>query len=145
MKPIIASIEKGDKLYIVYQDLNKDYQIGEGIVTGFHHWTYTYGDRFEDYGTKPQTNILYEFGGISFSRNLENQEKQTYFRDSPQTMEKYDHLLGDRFVIVFTTYDEAKECIISMLNDYIDNNLKQIDDIQQKIDKYKNNLNNING
>ena len=58
-------------------------------------------------------------------------------------MEKYDHLLGDRFVIVFTTYDEAKECIISMLNDYIDNNLKQINNIQQKIDKYKNNLNNI--
>lgn len=144
MKPIIASIEKGDKLYIVYQDLNKDYQIGEGIVTGFHHWTYTYGDRFEDYGTKPQINILYEFGGIKFSRNLENQEKQTYFYDSPLTMEKYDHLLGDGSVIVFTTYDEAKECINSTLNHYIKIKNEQIKKLQNEIKKYNDNLNNIN-
>ena len=45
MKVIVGSLEKGDKLYVVYQDLNKDYQIGEATVTGFSNWTYIVGDR----------------------------------------------------------------------------------------------------
>lgn len=142
MKPIFASIEEEDTLYVVYEDLNHDYQIGEAKVTGFTHWTYTYGDQYEDYGTKPMKNINYEFRGIKFSRNLEYSLNDTYFRDSPtwESDHIYNKILGDRFVIVFTTYEEAKECIISMLTDYINSKSEQIFKLKQEIEKYNANL-----
>lgn len=140
MKLVFASIEKGDILYIVYNDLNGDYQIGEGKVTGFHHWTYIIGDRWEDWGEKPQTNIMYEFEGIQFSRNLENYEKKTHFTDSPEYNSKYNHIFSDRFVETFTTYDEAKEFIISKLLSFINIKSEQIEKLNEEIEKYQYNL-----
>ena len=131
MKPVFASIEKGDTLYIVYNDLNDDYQIGEGKVTGFTNWTYTVGDRWEDWGEKPMTNINYEFKGIHFSRNLEYSMNKTYFKDSPEYNSKYDHIFSDRFVETFTTYDEAKEFIISKLLSLINIKSEQIDNLNE--------------
>lgn len=140
MKVNFGSIEKGDTLYIVYNDLNGDYQIGEGKVTGFHNWTYIIGDRWEDWGEKPKTNILYEFNNIKFSRNLEYELNKTHFKDSPEYNSKYNHIFSDRFVETFTTYDEAKEFIISKLYLYIDNVSEQIENLNEEIEKYQYNL-----
>ena len=140
MKPVFASIEKEDTLYIVYNDLNGDYQIGEAKVTGFTNWTYTVGDRWEDWGEKPMTNIDYEFVGIKFSRNLEYSMDKTYFRDSPEYNEKYAHILGNRYVETFTTYDEAKEFIISKLLSVINIKSEQIDNLNKEIEKNQYNL-----
>ena len=143
MKPVFASIEKGDTLYIVYNDLNGDYQIGEGKVTGFHHWTYTIGDRWEDWGEKEMTNIDYEVNGINFSRSLEYSLNKTHFTDSPEYNEKYNHILGDRYVETFTNYNEAKEHIIFKLNNFIQANDKQIEKLENEKKKYNENLEKI--
>lgn len=140
MKPVFASIEKEDTLYIVYNDLNGDYQIGEAKVTGFTNWTYTVGDRWEDWGEKPMTNINYEFAGIKFSRNLENSMDKTYFRDSPEYNEKYGHILGDKYVVTFTTQEEAKEFIVSTLESFIESDHKNIEKIENILNKHTKNL-----
>ena len=140
MKLVFASIEKGDTLYIVYNDLNDNYQIGEAKVIGFYNWTYTVGDRWEDWGERPQTNILYEFEGVKFSRNLEYSMNKTHFTDSPEYNSKYNHIFSDRFVETFTTYDEAKEFSISKLLSFINIKSEQIDNLNKEIEKYQYNL-----
>ena len=140
MKVDFGSIEKADTLYIVYKDLNNEYQIGEGKVTGFHNWTYTIGDRWEDWGEKEMTNIDYEFNGINFSSSLEYSLNKTHFTDSPVYNSKYDHILKNKYIETFTTYNEAKEYIIAKLSLYIDNVSKQIEKLNEEIEKYQCNL-----
>ena len=114
MKIVFKDIKENDILYIVYQDINKNYTIGEAKVTGFTHWTYKAGDRYEDWGEKPMTNINYEFRGIEFSRDLENSLDKTHFTDCPEYNAKYENIFGDRYVETFTTKEEAKEYILGL-------------------------------
>ena len=143
MKRNFSCIEKGDTLYIVYKDLNKNYQIGKATVTGFHHWTYSIGDRWETWGEKDQTNIQYEFKGVQFSRNLEYCLKDTHFKDSPIYSSKYDEVFSDRFVDVFINYDDAKDFIISYLNLLISRVNVQVAELQLEQELYIKNLNEI--
>ena len=140
MKITFASITEGDKLYIVYKDLNNNLQIGEAVVTGFRNWTYTIGDRYENYGEKPQTNILYEFNNIKFSRNLEYELNNTHFTDSVSYESNYNDIFNSQYVETFIIYDEAVEYIVNELNHFIDVKNKEINKIQKEIQKYKDNL-----
>lgn len=143
MKPIFASIEIGDKLYVVYNDIYMNTQIAEATVTGFSNWIYHIDDRYYDYGDVPQKSINYEFSGIKFSSNLEHSLNRTYLRDVPLHWVKYSKVMGDRFVIVFTTYKEAKEWAIKDLQKSIDRTSEQIKELEHSIEKYNKNIFNI--
>lgn len=143
MKPIFASIEIGDKLYVVYNDIYMNTQIAEATVTGFSNWIRHVDDRYYDYGDIPQKSINYEFNGIKFSSNLEHSLNRTYLRDVPLHWVKYSKIMGDRFVIVFTTYEEAKECAIKDLQKSIYMTSEQIKELEHSIEKYNKNIFNI--
>ena len=139
---MFANIKEGDKLYIVYQDTKHDYQIGEAVVTGFHKWTYKDTDRFEDitYGEYPQTNILYKFKDIDFSRNLEYCLDDTHFTDAVKYGYDYTKMFASKYITTFTTYDEAKEYIINTLSKLILNKQQEIKTREEQIKTYKANL-----
>ena len=143
MKIVFSGIEKGDTLYVVYVDKNGEYNIGQATVTGFTHWTYPVGDRWETWGERPMTNIDYTFNGIKFSRNLEYVMNNTHFTDSPVIGENYSSVMNDSFVETFTTPEEAKEYILAKLNKYISNKEEQVEKIKAEIEQYKTNINKI--
>ena len=139
MKHTFSNIKEGDKLYIIYHDLNDDYQIGEAIVTGFTQSTHNYGDRYEDYEVK-STNINYEFNTIKFSRDLTYYLDKTHFKNNIDNNIKYDHIFSYNFVETFTTYKEAREYLMITLSIKIDAINAQIQYLQKKKEKYHNNL-----
>ena len=143
MKVVFAAIEEGDKLYVVYNDLNDNSQIAEAVVTGFTHWMYEVGDRFEKYGERPQTSINYKIPlvGIQFSRNLEYSKDDTSFIDRPIFGSKWKHFIkGSGFVRTFTTREEAVEHIIKGLEDDISSKRKDILKIEKEIQHSLENL-----
>lgn len=143
MKTVFAGIEEGDKLYVVYNDLNDYAQIAEAVVTGFTHWMYEVGDRFEKYGERPQTNINYEIPstGIQFSRNLEYSINDTSFTDRPTYASKWNHFMkGSGFVRTFTTREEAVEHIIKGLECDMSSKRKDILKLEKEIQHSLENL-----
>ena len=142
----IGDVKKGDTLYIVYTDINSDYQIGEAVVTGFHYWTYEDSDRYSGkvYGVYPQTNILYRFKHLNFSRNLEYCQDDTHMIDSVEYGADYTSIFNDEYIKVFTTYEEAKEYVVSDLSKQVLNIQEQIEKLNSKIEKYRNNISKIN-
>lgn len=144
MKQIFASIEIGDKLYVVYNDIYMNTQIAEATVTGVSNWQYPVGGIYGDVEIERLTkNINYEFNGIRFSSNLEHSLNRTYLRDVPLHWVKYHKVMGDSFVIVFTTYEEAKKWAIKDLQKSIDRTSEQIKELEHSIEKYNKNLINI--
>ena len=138
MKIVFAGIEKGDKLYVVYNDLNDNLQITEAVVMGFTHWTYHDCGRYEDedYGEKPRTNINYKIpsAGIQFSSNLDDCLNYTSLTSSPIYASKWSHFMkGDGFVRVFTTKEEAAESIINCLKNRISSKRKDILKMEKEI------------
>ena len=142
----LGDVKKGDTLYIVYTDINRDYQIGEAVVVGFHDWTYEDSDRFtgEVYGEYPQTNILYNFEHLNFSRNLEYCQDDTHMTDCVEYGADYTSIFNDQYIEVFTTYEEAKEYVVSTLSEQVLNVQEKIEKLKSKIEKYKNNITKIN-
>lgn len=140
MAKTFADIKVGDRLYVVYYNLNNDYQIGEAIVNDFIDWTYEYGDRYEAWGSKPQRNIVYYLDDVKFSRNLEYSLDKTHFVDSVVYGCDYKKVMMCACVETFTDYNEAKEYIIDHLELYIDQQYKEIEEIEKTIEKYNNNL-----
>ena len=142
----LGDVKIGDTLYIVYTDINRDYQIGEAVVTGFHNWIYEDSDRYsgEVYGVYPQTNILYSFKHLNFSRNLEYCQDDTHMTDSVEYGADYTSIFNDQYIKVFTTYEEAKEYAVSDLSEQVLNIQEQIEKLKSKIEKYRNNINKIN-
>lgn len=142
----LGEVKKGDTLYIVYTDINRDYQIGEAVVSGFHYWVYEDIDLYSDevYGEYPQRNILYSFKHLKFSRNLEYCQDDTHMTDSVEYGADYTSIFNDQYIEVFTTYEEAKEYAVSTLNKQVLNTQEQIEKLQSKIEKYRNNISKIN-
>jgi len=142
----LGDVKKGDTLYIVYTDINRDYQIGEAVVVGFQVWTYVDSDRFtgEVYGEYPQRNILYSFKHLKFSRNLEYCLDDTHMTDSVEYGADYTSIFNDQYIEVFTTYEEAKEYAVSDLSEQVLNIQEQIEKLKSKIEKYRNNISKIN-
>lgn len=142
----LGEVKKGDTLYIVYTDINGDYQIGEAVVVGFHYWVYKDIDLYSDevYGEYPQRNILYCFKYLKFSRCLEYSENDTNMTDSVEYGVDYTSIFSDQYIKVFTTYEEAKEYTVSTINKQVLNTQEQIEKLQSKIEKYRNNISKIN-
>ena len=142
----LGEVKKGDTLYIVYTDINRDYQIGEAVVSGFHYWVYKYIDWYNDevYGEYPQTNILYTFKHLKFSRNLDYCQDDTHMTDCVEYGADYTSIFNDPYIKVFTTYEEAKEDTVSSLTEQVLNTQEKIEKLESKIEKYRNNISKIN-
>lgn len=142
----LGDVKKGDTLYIVYTDINEDYQIGEVVVAGFHDWTYEDSDMYSDevYGAYPQTNILYRFKHLNFSLNLTYCYDDTHATDCVEYGANYTSIFNDQYIDVFTTYEEAKEVTVSSLTEEVLNTQEKIEKLKSKIEKYKNNITKIN-
>lgn len=142
----LGDVKKGDTLYIVYTDINRDYQIGEAVVAGFHDWVYEDSDRYNDevYGEYPQTNILYRFKHLNFSRSLEYCQDDTHMTDCVEYGADYTNIFNDPYIETFTSYDEAKEYAVSQLKEDISNLKAKIKNIKSKIEKLNNNISKIN-
>lgn len=142
----LGDVKKGDTLYIVYTDINGDYQIGESVVVGFHDWVYEDSDRHsgEVYGEYPQRNILYHFKHLNFSRNLEYCQDDTSMADCVEYGADYTNIFNDPYITVFTTYEEAKEYTVSTITKRVLNAQEQIEKLKSKIEKYRNNISKIN-
>lgn len=141
-----GDVKKGDTLYIVYTDINNDYQIGEAVVVGFQDWVYEDSDRYSDevYGEYPRTNILYRFKHLNFSRSLEYCQDDTHMTDCVEYGADYTSIFSDPYIEVFTTYEEAKEYVVSDLSEQVLNIQEEIDNLKSKIEKYRNNISKIN-
>jgi hypothetical protein len=142
----LGDVKKGDTLYIVYTDINNDYQIGEAVVVGFQDWVYEDSDRYSDevYGEYPRTNILYRFKHLNFSRSLEYCQDDTHMTDCVEYGADYTSIFSDPYIVVFTTHEEAKEYVVSDLSEQVLNIQEKIDNLKSKIEKYRNNISKIN-
>ena len=142
----LGEVKKGDTLYIVYTDINGDYQIGEAVVVGFHYWVYKDIDLYNDevYVEYPQRNILYCFKHLKFSRNLEYCHDDTHMTDCADYLADYTSIFNDQYIEVFTTYEEAKEYAVSRLTKQVSNTQEKIEKLESKIEKYRNNISKIN-
>ncbi len=140
----LKNIKNGDTLYMVHQNVEDVYVIDEVVVDR----TRTYQDETYDDDTHKLLSVeivpVVEFslGDVKFQFSFRKyNEDKTSIMASPIYGQPRNHITHSDSFHVFTTNDEAKRYVITMLQTSIQETTKYRDKIQQKINKLNNNLN----
>lgn len=138
------NIKVGDTLYMVHQNVEDVYVIDEVVVDG----TRTYkDDTYDDWTGKwicVEIIPVVEFslGDVKFSFKFRRyQEDKTSIMASPLYGQPRNHITHSDSFHVFTTNDEAKSYVISLLQKSILGKTVYRDKIQWEINKLNDNLN----
>lgn len=139
----LKNIKEGDTLYMVHQNIEDVYVIDEVVVSG----TRTYQDETYDYDTHKWVNgeivPVFEFslGVVKFKFSFRGyQENKTSIMASPLYSQPRNHVTHSDSFHVFTTNEEAKSYVITMLQKSIQGTTEYRDKIQQELNKLNDNL-----
>ena len=140
----LKDIKGGDILYMVHKNVEDNYVIDEVVVDG----TRTYQDEtFEEWtGKLLDVEIVpvveFSLGCVKFKFSFRKyQENKTSIIASPLYGQPRNHVTHSDSFHVFTTNDEAKKYVITMLQKSIQGTTEYRDRIQQELNKLKDNLN----
>lgn len=141
----LKNIKVGDTLYMVHKNVEDNYVIDEVVVDG----TRTYKDETydDDYPYKLLSVeivpvVEFSLGDVKFKFSFRTyEEDKTSIMASPLYGQPRNHVTHSDSFHVFTTNDEAKSYVITMLQKSIQGTTDYRDRIQQKLNKLNDNLN----
>jgi hypothetical protein len=142
----LKNIKEGDTLYMVHQNIEDVYVIDEVVVSCVR----TYQD--ETYDEYPWTDrvlsvenvtfVEFSLGDVKFRFKFRRyREDRTSIMASPLYGQPRNHVTHSDSFHVFTTNEEAKEYVITMLQKSIQGTTDYRDKIQQELNKLNDNLN----
>jgi hypothetical protein len=139
----LKNIKVGDTLYMVHKNVEDNYVIDEVVVDG----TRSYKDETFEKWTGKLLSIeiipIVEFslGDVKFRFQFRRyQEDRTSIMASPLYGQPRNHVTHSDSFHVFTTNDEAKSYVITMLQKSIQGTTDYRDKIQQELNKLNDNL-----
>ena len=141
----LKNIKEGDTLYMVHQNIEDVYVIDEVAVSCVR----TYQD--ETYDEYPWTDrvlsvenvtvVEFSLGDVEFKFSVRKyKEDRTSIMASPKYGQPRNHVTRSDSFHVFTTNEEAKEYVITTLQQAILGKTVYRDKIQWEIDKLNDNL-----
>lgn len=141
----LKNIKVGDTLYMVHKNVGDVYVIDEVVVDD----TRTYQDETYDYDIHRWVIdeaiipvVEFSLGDVKFKFSFRRyQEDRTSIMASPLYGQPRNHITHSDSFHVFTTNDEAKSYVITMLQKSIQGTTDYRDRIQQELNKLNDNLN----